>query len=82
MLRQRLAACINISTSIDSLYWWKGKREKAKEVLLFIKTTTRGYGKLEKALRKHHPYSVPEIIAIPIAKGNPAYLKWLSGEVR
>ncbi len=65
-----------------SHYWWKGKKEKGKEVLLLIKTRRALYPKLQKILLSSHPYSVPEILAIPILKGNPAYLSWLTAETR
>ena len=82
LLKKRLAACINISSEVESHYWWKGKKEKAREVVLFIKTKSTAFSKLEKMLRAHHPYSVPEIIALPIQKGSKPYLAWIRQTVR
>ena len=82
LLEKRLAACVNISGPVDSVYWWNSKREKAREVMMFIKTTRSSYPRLEKTLHQQHSYSVPEIIAIPIAKGSKPYLAWLHREAR
>ena len=63
ILQKRLAACVNISSPVESIYWWQKKIEKAKEYVLFIKTTARSYKKLERLILAHHPYSVPEILS-------------------
>lgn len=68
---------MNIVPGVESHYWWKGKKEKGAEVLLLIKTQSSLYPKLEKALKSHHSYDVPEVIAIPFKKGSKAYLSWL-----
>ena len=81
LLKSRLAACVNISSRLESHYRWKGKIAKDSEYLLFIKTKSRNFSKLEKAIRKIHAYSVPEIIAIPIQKGSRSYLSWLKQEI-
>jgi periplasmic divalent cation tolerance protein len=81
LLTQKLAACITIIPSAESHYCWKGKREKASEFVLLIKTRSIRYKKLETILKTHHSYSVPEIISVPVQKGNPAYLRWLSDSV-
>ena len=81
LLDRRLAACVNILPRIESHYWWRGRKEKAREALLLIKTQSSAFKKLEKIIRKHHSYSVPEIIALPILKGSRPYLDWLSREV-
>lgn len=78
LVRNRLAACVNILTSpVRSIYRWKGKVETAKEYLLLIKTSRRRFVALEKEIRRLHSYEVPEIIALPIAAGSKPYLKWL-----
>ena len=81
ILSKRLAACINILPVMDSLYWWKGKKEKGREVQMFIKTRASAFKILAAQIRKNHAYSLPEIIAIPIAKGSKAYLGWINKEV-
>lgn len=69
-------------SGIQSFYWWKGKKAKGREVLMLIKTQAKAYPKLEKAIAKIHPYSLPEIIAFPITRGSKAYLGWISKETR
>lgn len=78
VVEKRLAACVSILRSpIESHYRWKGKVEKARELLLFIKTTARKLGALEREVRRLHSYDVPEFIALPIIAGSKAYLAWL-----
>ena len=75
-----LAACVNLLPRVQSVYRWQGAIESASEVPLLIKTTAGRYTELEAAIRELHPYDVPEIIALPIAQGLPAYLDWLAAE--
>ena len=82
LLEGRLAACVQIAGPVTSLYWWKGVLETSEEWLCSIKTGEAQYAALEKAIRKVHPYEVPEIVAIPIVAGSKDYLKWLQGELR
>ena len=82
LLDQKLAACVNLSAPVRSLYLWKGKKEQAKEILMLIKTRKSLFPKLQKAILKNHPYSVPEIIAVPFSAGSASYLAWLKTEVR
>ena len=77
-----LAACVNLLPRVQSVYRWQGAIESASEVPLLIKTTAGRYSELETAIRALHPYDVPEIIALPIAQGLPAYLDWLAAETR
>ena len=77
-----LAACVNLLPRVQSVYRWQGAIESASEVPLLIKTTAGRYGELEAAIHALHPYDVPEIIALPIAQGLPAYLDWLAAETR
>lgn len=76
----RLAACVNILAPCRSVYRWKEAVEEADEIPLLIKTTESGYAALEAAIRAQHPYEVPEIIAIPVARGLPDYLAWVAAE--
>lgn len=80
LLESRLAACINILAPCTSVYRWKGAIEEAREVPVLIKTTTIRYAALEDAIRAAHPYELPEIIAVPIGHGLPAYLDWVAAE--
>ena len=65
---------------MQSLYRWEGAVESATEILLFIKSTATNYPALEAAIRNRHPYQVPEIIALPVERGLPAYLDWIASE--
>jgi Uncharacterized protein involved in tolerance to divalent cations len=77
LVEKKLAACVNVVKGLRSFYWWKGKIEEDDEELLIIKTSRETYGELEKQIRENHPYTVPEIIALPIILGNPDYLAWI-----
>jgi periplasmic divalent cation tolerance protein len=80
LLEQGLAACVNIMPPVQSIYRWQGVIEEATEVSVMIKTTVARYDALQQAIMAVHPYEVPEIIAIPIRAGLPAYLDWLQKE--
>jgi len=74
---QKLAACVNILGSIRSIYSWQDKIEDGKEVLMIIKTRRHLFEALSGRISGLHPYSVPEIIAMPIAEGSDKYLEWI-----
>lgn len=80
LVASHAAACVNVLAEYSSTYRWEGRVEHATEVPLLIKTTADAYPRLEAELRKLHPYAVPEIIAIPISAGLPAYLDWVKTE--
>jgi len=80
LLAERKAACINIISGIESNYWWQGKIESTNELLLIVKTRTKLLDELTKMVKQNHPYSVPEIIALPIIGGNEDYLDWVQQE--
>jgi periplasmic divalent cation tolerance protein len=80
LVDESCAACVAVGAPVRSLYHWQGKTETAMETPLAIKTTTQAYGALEALLRSLHPYELPEIIAIPITHGLPAYLDWIVAE--
>jgi len=82
LVEQRLAACVNQLAPAQSIYRWNGAVERATEIPLLIKTTGERYPELEQTLRSLHPYSVPEIIALPIVQGLSAYLRWLADETQ
>lgn len=78
VVEARLAACVNVlGAPVDSIYRWKGKVEQAREVLLLMKTSRKKLGALRAAVERVHSYDVPEIIAVSIEAGSPAYLRWL-----
>jgi periplasmic divalent cation tolerance protein len=80
LLAARLAACIQIGPTVQSLYHWRDQIETAAEVPMAIKTRARLYPQVEQAIRRHHPYELPEIVAVPISCGLPAYLDWITAE--
>ena len=82
LVENRLAACVNILQPCLSLYRWQDAVETAEEVPLVIKTSEERYPALEAAIRTAHPYTTPEIIALPITHGLPDYLAWLAEETR
>ena len=81
LVEQKLAACVQISGPIESIYRWKGKVETANEYLCLIKTRESLFGLVEAAIKQLHPYETPEIIAVPIIKGSREYWKWLDEEI-
>ena len=80
VVEEKLAACVNILPRVQSIYRWQGSVESAAEIPLLIKTTADNYPALEARITTLHPYDVPEIIALPIARGLPAYLNWVATE--
>jgi periplasmic divalent cation tolerance protein len=82
LVEERLAACAQISGPIASTYRWQGRVERATEWYCHLKTTSARLPDLESRLRSLHPYKVPEIIAVPISAGHPAYLAWIEDAVR
>src|SRR5579863_6643200 len=79
---KRLAACANIGTvAVESVYWWKGKVETAKEFLLVMKTTAGRLGELEKEVKRLHRYEVPEFVVLGVMAGSREYLRWVEESV-
>jgi periplasmic divalent cation tolerance protein len=80
LVTHRLAACVNILAPCRSVYRWQGQLEAADETPLLIKTTAARYPALEAAIRERHPYELPEIVAVRLDHGLPAYLAWVAAE--
>ncbi len=80
VIEEKLAACVNILPRVQSIYRWQGKVESTYEIPLFFKSTAAGYPALESRIKALHPYDIPEIIALPISHGLPAYLNWVADE--
>lgn len=82
LVEEKLAACVNISQPIQSVYWWEGKIENSKEFLMFIKTRRDLFPQIRAEIALVHSYHTPEIICLPIIDGSPNYLQWVSDSVR
>ena len=80
LLAERLASCVQVFGPINSSYWWNGKIERAREWMCLIKARADDYRKIEAAIRRVHPYDVPEILAFPVLYGNSDYLRWIRKE--
>lgn len=80
LVEERLAACVNRLPGVLSTYRWQGEIHDDSEVLLVIKTTRERFDVLRDRLVELHPYKVPELVALEIAEGMPAYLDWLARE--
>jgi periplasmic divalent cation tolerance protein len=78
VVQKKLAACANIVPGVESIYRWKGKVERAREVLMVMKTTAQRLRELEREVKQAHGYDVPEFIVSPIVAGSKQYLRWIS----
>ena len=78
LLERRLAACVNILPGVSSMYRWNDQVQEDQEVLLIAKTRQELLDQgLIALVQAHHPYELPEIIALPVIAGLPAYLAWI-----
>ena len=82
LIKQKLAACVNIVDKVESLFSWEGKTQKAKESLLINKSKKEKMPKVIKLVKSLHSYTVPEIIALPVIAGDKLYLRWIDAALR
>ena len=82
LIERRLAACVNILAPCSSVYRWQGEIQHDEEHPLLIKTAQDRYAEVEAAIRANHPYELPEVIAVRVIQGLPAYLQWVESETR
>jgi periplasmic divalent cation tolerance protein len=78
LVAERLAACVNITGPVRSIYRWRGEIENASEYMLVIKTSKRHFSKLERRVRELHSYEVPEIVAVTLVEASKPYVAWLA----
>ena len=82
LLKRRKVACVNIVPGVSSFFWWEDEIDSAQESLLIIKTKASLLNEIISLVKEIHSYDTPEIIALPIIGGNPAYLDWIDKEVK
>ena len=82
LIEKRVAACINILAPCRSVYRWQGAVQHDEEHPVLIKSTREAYPALEAQIRALHPYELPEIVAVPIERGLPAYLDWVAAQTQ
>ena len=81
LVEERLAACAQVVGPVSSVYWWQGEVESADEWYCHLKTTASRVEDLITRIRELHPYETPEIVALSVAEGDEAYLRWIADSV-
>ena len=81
VVEDRLAACVNILPGLTSIYRWEGKVCRDAETLLIIKTRRSKFSALSSRVKALHPYSVPEVLALPVVAGSDSYLSWVRSSI-
>lgn len=76
LLDKRLIACASIFSGVESLFWWRGKVEGARESMIILKTRRKNFSAIAREIKRVHSYDLPEIIAMPITAGSWEYLEW------
>jgi len=82
LVKDGLAACVNIIAGIESVFWWEEKVQTAEEVLLIAKSQKPKLDKIIALVKSMHSYQVPEIIAVPVIGGYQPYLDWINDSIR
>jgi periplasmic divalent cation tolerance protein len=82
LVENKLAACVNILSGVESSFWWEGKVDSAQEFLLVAKSRGELFEKISGLVKSLHSYEVPEIIALPVTDGHKPYLKWIDDSLR
>ncbi len=77
LVSEKLAACVSALPRVSSTYRWRGKVERASEVMLLIKTSNRKLNRLMVRIKELHSYELPEVLVLRVEKGLPEYLKWV-----
>ena len=82
LVSEHLAACVNMISGVRSCFSWEGRNQTATECLLICKTTRGALDHFIARVKELHSYDVPEVIALPVIEGLPAYLQWVHSSVR
>ncbi len=80
LVDERLIACGTVLPGATSVYRWRGEVTEEQEVVVLLKTATSRWGALKAAIEAHHPYDVPELLALPVTAGLERYLDWIASE--
>ena len=80
LIKQNLAACVNLLENMTSIYKWEDKLEEDQEVVLIAKTRKVLMPKLIGTVNSLHSYDCPCILELPIQGGNPEFLSWIKTE--
>lgn len=81
LIKEKLAACVNIFDHMTSIYEWEGKLEESTEAVLIVKTSLDKIKDAERRVKLIHSYTCPCILSISIDEGNTEYLKWLENNL-
>ena len=81
LVNQKLVACANIFSGVESVYRWKGKIEVSREVAVIFKTRAVNYLRVERRILSLHSYECPCVVMVPLARGSRSYLKWLAESI-
>lgn len=82
LVQDRIIACGTLLGSARSIYRWEGSVREESEVVVLLKTDAAKWDALRMAVERHHPYDLPELLALPVTHGLERYLSWLTSEVR
>lgn len=82
LVERHLAACVQLSGPIDSVYRWQDQIESSQEWVCAVKTRGDCFSEVERVIGELHSYDTPEIIATPIVAGSAKYLSWLDAQVK
>lgn len=82
LIKNKAAACVNVVGRVESVFWWEGRVDRSREVLLVVKSSKSKWNKIIKIVRSLHSYKVPEIIALPVIAGHKPYLEWIDDSLR
>ena len=77
LLKKHLVACCNLVSGVESSFWWEGKIQREREALAILKTKKSKFDSVMREVKARHSYQVPEILALPVLKGNHSYLRWI-----